>query len=408
MSVENEPTTYGPGSPNSYFADFVRAQSPAWSGHFDAVERLLRASHEASKELRNGKKKSRRAIERLIREEHREGNAQRAQEAIERARALGSVGRGELRAMSSGASSGGSFVTPIYFVAEYAPYRQFGRVFVDQANKQELPDYGMAVYLPALSGPAGVASQTEGSAVTETDPTAGYLSAALTTEAGEVVVSQQLIDRAGPNFAFDRMVFDQLNRALAASVDPYVVNTALANAGQVSYTGSFALTAANGASSFYTKVAAAKAATVDAAGTVLPATHLFAIPNRWEYVQAYTDGQARPLVVPSYASPFNATAGGSDGQPLAEGFTGYRMQGLEVYEDGNIPLIGTANTDQVIVAHMPEVWVWEGTPVPRVIPQTLAQNLQVLLQLYEYITAIVRYPKAVQTINGSAMTPPTF
>jgi hypothetical protein len=51
---------------------------------------------------------------------------------------------------------------------------------------------------------------------------------------------------------------------------------------------------------------------------------------------------------------------------------------------------------------MPEVWVWEGDLVPRTIPQTYAQDLAVLLQLYAYVTCIVRYPLAVQTITWPA------
>jgi hypothetical protein len=51
---------------------------------------------------------------------------------------------------------------------------------------------------------------------------------------------------------------------------------------------------------------------------------------------------------------------------------------------------------------MPEVWVWEGDLVPRTVPQTYANNLSILLQLYSYVTCIVRYPKAVQSIQGAA------
>jgi hypothetical protein len=410
--VTNEPTTYGEGSPNSYFADFVRAQSPAWNGHEDAVERLRKATHEFNVELATGKPEVQERAHAVAREVYRDGTGS-ARQAIRdlesRGRAAAPQGN-ESRAMDTTAGSGGSFSTPVYFVQDYAPFREFGRVFIDQCNKQPLPDYGMTVFLPQVTAGAGVAAQaSQNTGITESDPTAGYLSANLTTEAGQVTISQQLLDRAGPNFAFDRLVFDQLRRDHARAVDTFSIVQALASAGTVTYTGSFALTAAAGASSFYTKIAKAKASTVDASGTKLPATHLFTYTDRWEFIQAYTDlTTGRPLVLPDYLGVFQSVAAGSDGKPVVEGDTGYKVQGLRAFEDGNIPNLGTTTTDQAIVAHMPEVWVWEGALTPRVLPQTLGQNLSVILQVYSYITEIVRYPQAVQVINGSAMSAPAF
>jgi HK97 family phage major capsid protein len=394
IRVTSEPRTYGEGSPNSYFADLVRSSSFGWKDHDGAKARLNRYSHELSVEAAAGSAEGRRA-EKMVLSGARTDNGQEARSAVSALR--------ESRAMDTGSGSGGSFVTPQYFESDYAPFRQFGRAFIDNCNVQDLPEYGMTVYLPALSGPAGVASQsTQNTGVTETDPTAGYISNNLTTLAGEVTISQQLLDRAGPNFAFDKMVFDQLTRAYNQQADAYALTAALANAGTITYTaGSFSLPA------FWSKVAGAKAATASTSGTILPATHLFATPARWSFAEAQVDSQNRPLIVPNYAGAFNAGAAGSDGTPVVEGNTGYRMLGLNVFEDGSIPTPGTG-ADQVIVAHMPEVWVWEGPLTPRVIPQTYAQNLSVLLQTYSYITAIVRYPKAVQTITGTGLGSITF
>jgi len=393
LRVTSEPRTYGEGSPNSYFADLVRSSGFHWKDHDGAMARLNRYSHELSVEVAAGSSEGRRA-EKMVLSGARTENGQEARSAISALR--------ESRAMDTGSGSGGSFATPQYFESDYAPYRQFGRSFIDNCNVQDLPEYGMTVYLPALSGPAGVASQaSQNTGVTETDPTAGYISNNLTTLAGEVTISQQLLDRAGPNFAFDKMVFDQLTRAYNQQADAYALTAALANAGTIAYTGSFELP------TFWSKVAGAKAATATTAGVILPATHLYATPARWSYAEAQVDSNNRPLIVPNLAGPWNAIAAGSDGTPVAEGTTGYKMLGLDVVEDGSIPTPGTG-ADQVIVAHMPEVWVWEGPLTPRVIPQTYAQNLSVLLQTYAYVTAIVRYPKAVQAITGTALGTITF
>lgn len=412
VEVTNEPTTYGPDSPNSYFADLARSYSPAWHGHFDAVARLQRASHEAAVEMATGKSEKRRKIESLLREEHR-GNEGAAERIIRETRELGrSAPSREVRSgMDTTSGSGGSFATPMYFVSEYAPFRQPGRPFIDQCNKQELPDYGMTVYLPHVTGGAGVAAQaSQNTGVQETDPTAGYLSANLTTEAGEVTISQQLLDRSGPNFKFDVMVFDQLNRAYAPVVDTFALTTALAGAGAITYTStSFALNVANGVGGFTSKVGGAKSAIRKASGTVLPSTHLFLAEDRWEYIEAWGDGQGRPVVVPGYGGPFNAlAAGANDGDAgVVEGFTGYKLAGLPVFTDLSIPAPGTGN-DQAIVANLDEVYIYEGSPVTRVLPQTLGSQLSVILQMYSYIAGIVRYPLAVQAISGTGMAAIAF
>jgi len=409
ITVNAEPRTYGEGSPNSYFADLCRV-SPHLSSPdaAEAAARLARHASEVAVDIRTNPTapESQRA-KRQVQEAYRTSNGATARSALREmeVRADRASAAPELRTgMDTGAASGGSFVTPQYFVSDYAPYRQFGRVFIDQSNKQALPDYGMTVYIPSLSGPAGVGSQAnQNSGIEEEDPTAGYLSNNLTTLAGQVTVSQQLLDRAGPNFAFDKMVFDQLQRAYAAQVDLYVIQQALANAGTVTAGSTYSTPY------LYNKIGQAKAATVDAAGVVLPATHIFATPVRWESVAASTDTNGKPYVQPDYAGVFQALAAGGAGKPVPEGDTGYRVAGLPVFEDGNIPQVtGQPTQDQVIVAHMPEVWTWEGDLVPRVIPQTFAQNLSVLLQVYAYVTTIVRYPLAVQTIFGSTQVTPTF
>jgi HK97 family phage major capsid protein len=270
----------------------------------------------------------------------------------------------------------------------------------------------MEVYMPAVEGPAEVASQTEASAVAEKVPTAGYLSGALKTEAGQVIVSQQLLDRAGPNFSFDKLIFDQLERDYAPKVDKYVLTEALANPIVLVWSGSsasFVLLEKEKAGGLYGQVAKAKAEVRTTEGTVLNPTHLFMAATRWEYIAAFGDANLRPVVVPDYAGPWNAVgAASSDGDVGIEGRTGYRLGGLPAFTDQNIPAYGTYSSDQVIVGDLAEVYVYEGSKVPRVIPQTYAQNLQTLLQLYSYITCIVRYPKAIAAIRGSALKTPVY
>lgn len=413
-----EATTYGKGSDNSYFMDLIYASNPMSSQNFEARKRLEAASHEAAVEMvSNPSPEKRNYLRSIIAEEKRDGGRDAVKEALRRAEALGATGRGELRTgMDTTGSSGGSFATPVYFIGQYAPYREAGRAFADQCNPQDLPAYGMQVNIPHVTGPAAVATQSsQNTAVTETDPTAGYLTGNLTTLAGQVTVSQQLLDRTGPGFAFDKLVFDQLERDYAPKLDALCLTAALAGAGSITYTDAagFQLSGISGTTSgtrptLYSKISGAKNAIRKGAGTFMTPTHLFMDPSRWEFISAWGDSNGRPVVVPDLAGPFNAAAAGnSDGAVGVEGATGYRLNGLPVFTDANIPVPG-AGADQAIVGNLNEVYKFEGTPIPRVLPQTLGGQLSTLLQLYSYATVIVRYPIAVQSISGTGMAAISF
>ena len=422
IAVTGEPMTYGPTSGNSYFADLVRSANSQYVPDMGASQRMARWAHEVEREISDGSAIGKKA-EASLREQFRSTSVEVAQRAMTDVRDRGrtSLEQKEQRtgivsaggASASAASGGAAFVTPLFFVDKYAPYREYGRAFIDQCNKQTLPDWGMEVYIPVVTGPAGVAQQnTEGAGVQETDPTFGYKSGALITQAGQVIVSQQLLDRAGPNFSFDSMIFDQLQRDYAPKVDTYALTQVLAGAGSQPWTGSsggFDLTTTSGSGGFYGQVSKAKAAIRTTAGTVLNATHLFVSPQIWEYIAATADSTGRPIVVPDYAGVFNAAAAGSnDGDAGIEGVSGYRLNGLPVFTDANIPSIGTTSESQAIVGDLAEVFVYEGALIPRVIPQTLAQSLQTILQVYSYVAIVVRYPLGVVSSFGTPFATPTY
>lgn len=406
--VKSEPRTYGWGSPDSYVLDRVRAAIIGCPGQSDAIIRLNRHAAEMAGEIRIGSAEGKRAMRELKNVYQENENKRSVDEAIDRARSFTIESRAGL---DTTAASGGSFVTPQYYVNDYAPYRQFGRTFIDACNHQPLPDYGMTIFIPQVTAAATVNAQPgQNQGITETDPTAAYLSQSLTTNAGQVTVSQQLLDRAGPNFQYDVMVFDQLDKAYNLTVDVYALTQALANAGSVTYS-TPGLTAtgpgAGSEGSLYSLMGKAVSNIATTAGTVMAPTHAFIHPTNWAWNEAQTDSQGRLLVTQNFAGPVNAAGAGGNGAPVAEGDTGYKVHGLPLMTDANIPVKSSNN--QVVVANMAEVYVWEGKPVDRVVPQTYAQNLSVLFQRYAYIAAIVRYPTAVQSLNGAGLpTAPTF
>jgi HK97 family phage major capsid protein len=394
--VRSEARTYSPVNPqNSFFADKCWEALPSDPHYRDALARLEQHGKEVVRDsIHDSEERAR--VARSLKEGYRkdESRARMAASDLE-SRSM------ELRAgMDTTAGSGGSFVTPQYFVSDYAPYRQYERVFADLTNKQDLPDYGMTIFLPHVTGPAAVATQaTQNQGVSETDPTAGYLSASLVTEAGQVTISQQLLDRAGPGIQFDKIVFDQLQRNYAQQIDAAVLVAALASAGAVTNSNTGA-SGTNVVQSLMSDVGKAIQAIETTQGTVLAPTHVFTTPTEWAFLETQLDSTGRPIVAAGYQGLYNAAAAASGKENVAtSGDTNFQLLSLPVFKDANIPVSG-ANT-QVIVADMAEVWFWEGPLVPRTIPQTFAQNLSVLLQLYSYNAVIVRYPSAVQAVTGA-------
>jgi len=145
VSVTGEPTTYGIGSPNSYYKDLIYSSQPGHPVSFEARDRLTQWGHEVTVEVNLRSELGRaasRALSNLTRE-NRTGIA---------------TGGG---ATATAASGGAAFVSPAIVIPDYAAYRMFGRAVADRCSNQELPDYGMEIYLPAVQGPAGVSSQAE-------------------------------------------------------------------------------------------------------------------------------------------------------------------------------------------------------------------------------------------------------
>ena len=399
VKVKSEPRTYRAGGPESFYLDMARAAVPTCRQYDAANDRLRAHGAEVAGEMRDSNSKEGRAAAKQIAAANQSASDRKAiQTEVDRARNF-TADEFRVSGLSTGSNSGGSFVTPAYFVSDYAPYRQFGRPFADACHKEPLPEYGVTLYLPSVSQAASVyGTTTENIGVAEQDPTAAYISTNLTTNSGQVVVSQQLLDRAGPNFAYDTMVFDQLTRAYNLTLDKYAltnaINTASVSAGSVTDT-----TAKNIAYATSLGIAGAKANIEGTAGTVLNPTHIFAQVTPWEWLLASIDANGRPLFNPDYAGPWAAQAAG-EGTPTYEGQSTYRWNGLPVYKDNNIPNVGS--NYQYIVADMEEVWLWEGDLVNRAIPQTYANQLSVLLQVYAYVGLINRYPTAVQSVNGTA------
>ena len=377
-----EPRTYGPAHPErSYFDDLAKSVIPGMDSRA-ASERLKRHAKEVSVEAARANRSP-------------EGRrAELAQRDMLREQPKDYAER-ELRAMSSGSTSGGALVTPTYLVAQWAEFRSPHRSFVDQCTAVPLPEYGLTVYVPSLTSTTSVATQvSENSGLPELGPSGQYLQSSIVSLVGQVTVSQQAYDRGGqPGLAFDQIIGLQLKEQLDAQIDAYVLTQALANAGTVTDTSAFSI------ANLCSDLTKAREILSDTAGDRLHATHLFTTSDLLGHTSSQLDSSGRPIMTPHFdAQPWNALVAAGD--PKGEGWSGHIMPGgLAWFEDNNIPASGS-NT-QLIVARPQEIIVFEGEPIPSAYPETEAAGLSVTINLRCYVGAIARFPKSVAVIGGS-------
>jgi hypothetical protein len=301
-----------------------------------------------------------------------------------------------------------AFVTPAILVERWAAYRSPYRAFADQLNTSvSLPEFGMEIYIPVVTTGSTVNTQTEGSELAEGDPVANFASSEVVTKDGKITLSQQFLDRAGPGIAGDAVLFAQLKNQLDAQVDTFSLERALSGAQAVTNNGSFGVTTASGVGGFVGDLKKAKRLIGNLAGVKLRATHAFGTGNLVDYVSAYADAQGRPVFTPSFDDDRLPIRSVGDQTP--QGYTGYVLTGLALFEDSNIPNVGTTSTTQVVVCRADTIALLEGAPVPFVYAPTVAGSLEPVLGMTEYVAMVVRYRgESVATITGTAYSASTF
>jgi HK97 family phage major capsid protein len=321
----------------------------------------------------------------------------------------------ELRAFTTGggatasASGGGAaaFVPPAVILEQFTEYRSPYRAFADQCNSSvPLPDYGLEVYVPTVTTGSTVTTQTEGSAVSEGDPVTSFAAGQVVNKAGQITVTQQYLDRAGPGIAGDQLLFAQIKSQLDSQIDVYALAQALSGAQTVTNNGAFTVTTASGVGGFLKDLKTAKNSLHDTAGVRLRGTHCFATGDFVDYISSYADAQGRPLFSPSYDG--NHLPIRSQGDPAGEGFSGYVLTGLALFADDNIPTYGTISQTQVIVTRPDTILLLEGAPIPYVYPPSVAGSLEAVLGVRAYVATIAKYASGVSAISGSAYAASTF
>jgi HK97 family phage major capsid protein len=312
----------------------------------------------------------------------------------------------EYRDLTRVDGAGGYAVPPAWLVNQYVEFARAGRAFANVVQRQPLPGGTDSINIPKLLTGTAVAVQTaDNAAVLQTDLTDTFINAPVRTISGQQGIAIQLIDQSP--IAFDDVVFRDLVAAHAAAIDIQVIAGSGASGQVLGVTATPNITTIAA-----TAVTAAGAYSAIANGiqTVhttrfLPPEVIVMHPRRWGWLLAQADTTGRPLFLPEANNPYNASGilTDVDSQQVVG-----RMQGLPVVTDPNISTTSGAGTeDDIFVMRASDLILWEGGIRARVLPETKAANLTVLLQIYNYLAfSAARYPQSVVVITG--LTAPTF
>lgn len=355
-TIGHEPTVYERGGRNSYFRDLT-------------VVNLNRAGH-------------REALERL------ERNGQ------------------EVRALTTTDGAGGDFVPPLWLVDQFVALARPARVIADNLMGMDMPPGTDTIALPTLAtGTATALQATQNTAVQNTDATTSNVQASVNTIAGQQVVAVQLLEQSPVNM--DDILLADLALDYAIKADTFVISNNVANARgllNVSGINSVSLTATT-ATALYSAVA--NGIQLIHTNRFAPPDKIFMHPRRWAFLLAAVDTQGRPLVVPN-GSQFNAFAEQAGVEP--QGPVG-SLQGLPVFTDPTIPtnLGAGTNEDRIIIVRSTDSMVYEGTVRQEAFRETKADQLSVLLRVYNYIAIHAsRLPKSISVLSGVGLVPPAF
>ena len=319
----------------------------------------------------------------------------------------------EQRALSTGASAGGTFAPPAWLVDEYIEHARAHRVTADLLNKMPLPEGVSSVNLPKVASGSGVGvTQTQNTAITQTDITTTSVSSGITEITGGQTVSIQLIRQSG--IPLDQVILADLAAEYSRNLNQQVLIGTGTN-GQlrgfvtsgttVTYTTTQpAVVSTSTTNSFYNRVIAA--ADQVATTRYLPADALIMHPRRWVWILQALDGDSRPLVVPTSST----NAPGISTNIVAEGSVG-QFGGLPVYVDPTIPTtLGAAtNQDVAYVLRRDDFYLWESEIEALSFEATLAPQNSVFYRVLGFSAAIFdRYQGSLQKIDGTGMVAPTL
>jgi HK97 family phage major capsid protein len=317
----------------------------------------------------------------------------------------------EFRDLTRVDGSGGYAVPPAWLMNQYIELARPGRAFANLVQRQPLPGGTDSINIPKiLTGTANAVQTADNISVAEVNLTDTFINAPVRTIAGQQGVAIQLIDQSP--IAFDDVVFRDLVAAHAAVTDQQVLAGSGAN-GQVlgvNSTPGISTISVSAVTIAGVYSAVANAIQLVHSTRFLPPEVIVMHPRRWGWFLSLLDTTNRPLFLPAANSPYNIAGVLED---VASQQVVGQMHGLPVVTDPNISTTSGSeyasygDEDVIYVLRASDIVLWESGIRARVLPETRANNLTVLLQIYNYLAfSAARYPQSVVTVTG--LTQPTF
>lgn len=313
----------------------------------------------------------------------------------------------ELRDGTTGATSFGSFIPPVWLLDRLARKARAGRPVANLIENVG-PPTSTSITIPRITTGSSTAIQTaDNAAVSETDIITAQLTRTTATIAGMQDVSLQGVELSP--MAVDQLIFSDLLADYNAQLDNQVLNGSGASGqllGILNISGTNAVTytdASPTVGELYPKLADGiqqiATARFEAAEVII--VH----PRRWGWITAAVDTAGRPLVVPS--AGFNAVA--RMGEVAAQGVVG-ELQGLPVVADAQIPLtLGGGTEDEVVIFRPSDCVLMEGSIRTDVFPDIGSGTLTLRFRLYAFVNFFAgRFPASISEINGTGVIAPTF
>jgi HK97 family phage major capsid protein len=315
----------------------------------------------------------------------------------------------ERRDGTTGSTSMGSFIPPVWLVDQLAAKARVGRVLAPFMLDGGFP-LTNSITVPRITTGSSAAGQAgDNAAVSETDVITAQLTRSTVTIAGQQDVSIQSVDLSP--YPVDRIIYADLEGAYQAELDRQLLRGSgtneLLGINQVASINTVTYTDASPtAAELYPKFG--DASQQIHSNRFAPAQLAVMHPRRWAWISTAVDSTGRPLGVPAGTAAFNPVA--TFGEIAAQGIVGQLSNGLPVAATGSCATnLGGGTEDQIVVTRPSDMILMESPLRTRLLQEVLSGNLTVRFQLYAYVNFFAgRFPASISTIGGTGLAAPTF
>ena len=302
---------------------------------------------------------------------------------------------------------GGYSVPPLWIIDELVPYLRAGRACADLFESLDLPGGTDSINVPKLTLGTLAGVQMDGGAVPSQDITDSYVTAPVRTIAGQEDFALALLEQSPIASGLDQYLIKDLTASYNQQIDFGCISGTGTNGalkGLANIVGTTQVTWTQATPSPYQFWSPITQAMSQVAKLRFEApTAILMHPSRWYWLLSGLDTTNRPLIVPEGVQGFNQLA--VIDPNAVQGVAG-KLGGVPIVLDANIPVnLGAgANQDTVYVAKFDDLWLYEGAIRSRVLLEPLSGTLQVRVQLYNYVAALVdRFPVSVAQIQGTGL-----